>query len=128
MSTASSGKDRRAQASDAYRGVSAAWVAEQEARIKYEAASKALGEKRKAMWESNRKGKPGASGRSRSPANRAAEGPSGMGVEGEVRQLKAEMKEMKDLIRSTFSGSRDSSAASSQRRHEGSHMSRSGRR
>ena len=128
VSAASSG-NRRSQVGDAFRNVNAAWVEEQEARLKYEAASKVLEGKRKAMWEASRSGKMGASsGRSRSPGGRSAEGPSGMGVEGEVRMLKKEMAEMKDLIKSTFSGSRDSSAASSQRRHEGAHMSRSGRR
>ena len=67
VSVASSGGGSRA-VRDAYRGVNAAWVVEQEARLMYEAASRALEEKRKEVWETRQRIAVGDSKRSRSPA------------------------------------------------------------
>ncbi len=97
---------------DAHKGVNAAWQAEQEARLAYEAATKALEGKRKELWEAKRDSSR-RSGRSRSPVGGAAVAPSDGALAQKVRELEGELAKMKQIVSSSSSSASSRRPASS---------------
>ena len=96
----------------ARKGVDAAWRAEQEARLAYEAATKALEGKRKELWEAKRDSSR-RSGRSRSPVGGAAAAPSDGALAQKVRELEGELAKMKQIVSSSSTSASSRRPASS---------------